>query len=172
LASEAAKKDAADGNHVGWQQAQEGEWDDDVECESGAEIDETEYSGKDGGQVDRIERNVEFPVRLEEISRLKCQHRTIGWTGKTLTCEIHFEKGKPLSLENAHSSREQVARAVILPEKTSRKTMMFSSNATPVFPVLLKSTWYGALELRALSRSPMQKSIVISMMIPRKTLRR
>jgi hypothetical protein len=103
---------------------------------------------------------------------LICQYRTMGAARKMLTREIHLENGNPLSLENAHSSREQVAKAVMFPEKTRRKTMMFSSNATPVLPVLLKSTWYGALELRALFRSPMQKSMVISIMIPRKTFRR
>ena len=92
--------------------------------------------------------------------------------GETVTCEIHFEKGNPLSLANAHTSREQVARAVMFPEKTRRKTMMLSSNATPVLPVLSKSTRYGALELRALSRSPMQKSMVISMTIPSAALKR
>jgi hypothetical protein len=42
-----------------------------------------------------------------------------------LTCEIHFEKGKPLSLANAHTSREQVASAVCkvppLPRPSARK---------------------------------------------------
>ena len=88
-----------------------------------------------------------------------------------LSCEIHFEKGKPLSLENAHISREQVARAVMLPEKIRRKRMTLSSIATLVLPVFSKSTWYGALELRALLRSPMQKSMVISIPMPRMTLR-
>jgi hypothetical protein len=37
----------------------------------------------------------------------------------------------------------------MLPEKTRRKTVMIKSNATPILPVLLKSTCYGALELRA-----------------------
>jgi hypothetical protein len=94
------------------------------------------------------------------------------WDMEVLTCEIHLWNGNPLSLENAHSSREQVASAVMLPEKTRRKTMIFRSNATPVLPVLLKSTWYGALELRAVLRSPIQKSMVMSMMMPNKTLRR
>jgi hypothetical protein len=56
-----------------------------------------------------------------------------------LTCEIHFEKGKPLSLANAHTSREQVANAVMFPEKIKRKRMMLRSNDTLVLPVLLKS---------------------------------
>ena len=95
------------------------------------------------------------------------------WEGReALTCEIHFEKGKPLSLANAHTSREHVARAVMFPEKIRRKSTMLSSNATPVLPVLSKSTRYGALELRALSRSPMQKSMVINMTIPSPTLKR
>jgi hypothetical protein len=56
-----------------------------------------------------------------------------------LTCEIHFEKGKPLSLANAHTSREQVASAVMFPEKIKRKRMTLRSNDIPVLPVLLKS---------------------------------
>ena len=56
-----------------------------------------------------------------------------------LTCEIHFEKGKPLSLANAHTSREQVASAVIFPEKIKRNRMMLRSNDILVLPVLLKS---------------------------------
>jgi hypothetical protein len=89
-----------------------------------------------------------------------------------LTCEIHFEKGKPLSLANAHTSREQVASAVMFPEKIKRKRMMLRSNDILFLPVLSKSCRYGAGELRALSSDPMQNSIVINMAIPRLTLSR
>lgn len=65
-----------------------------------------------------------------------------------------------------------VASAVTLPENISRKRMTVSVMATPTEPVLLKRLRYGAGELMASSRSPMQKSIVMRIMIPMNTLRR
>ena len=56
-----------------------------------------------------------------------------------LTCEIHLENGNPLSRENAQSSLEVAANAVILPEKMRKNNTIVSSNATPVEPVFVKS---------------------------------
>ncbi len=83
-----------------------------------------------------------------------------------------MEKGNPWSREKAQVSLEVVARAVMLPEKTSRKSMIVSVMDTPREPVLLKRLRYGAGESMASLRSPMQKSIVMSMMIPMNTFRR
>jgi len=56
------------------------------------------------------------------------------------TLEIHLENGKPLSRENAQSSREVVAKAVIFPEKTRRRRMIRRTSVTAFEPVLLKRT--------------------------------
>lgn len=50
--------------------------------------------------------------------------------------------------------------------------MTVSVMATPTEPVLLKRLRYGAGELMASLRSPMQESIVMRITIPMNTLRR
>jgi len=64
-----------------------------------------------------------------------------------------------------------VANAVILPEKTKIKKMIISTRTMAMEPVFWKRMRYGAVELIAVSRSLMQNSIVMSMMMPTKTLR-
>lgn len=83
-----------------------------------------------------------------------------------------MEKGKPWSREKAQASLRVVASAVILPENTSKKSMTVSVMATPTKPVLLKRLGYGAGELMASLRSPIQKSIVMKITMPMNTLRR
>lgn len=88
------------------------------------------------------------------------------------TRDIHLEKGNPRSREKAQASRDVVASEVMLPENISKKSMMVSVVATPTEPVLLKRLKYGAGELMASLRSPMQKSIVMRMMSPMNALSR
>ena len=83
-----------------------------------------------------------------------------------------MENGNPWSREKAQASLDVVASAVILPENTSKKRMIVSVMATPTEPVLLKRFRYGAGELMASLRSPMQKSIVMSITMPMNTFRR
>lgn len=83
-----------------------------------------------------------------------------------------MENGNPWSREKAQASLDVVASAVTLPENTSNKSMIVSVMDTPTEPVLLKRLRYGAGELMASLRSPMQKSIVIKMTMPINTLRR
>ena len=83
-----------------------------------------------------------------------------------------MEKGNPWSRENAQASLDVVASAVILPENMSKNRMTVSVMDTPTEPVLLKRFRYGAVELMASLRSPMQNSIVMSIMMPMNTLSR
>jgi hypothetical protein len=89
-----------------------------------------------------------------------------------LTLAIHFEHGKPLSREKAQISRDVVTKAVTLPEKMRMNRTTESSSATGVDPVLVNKMRYGASESMAVSRSPMQKSIVMSIIVPMKALTR
>lgn len=83
-----------------------------------------------------------------------------------------MEKGNPWSRENAQASLDVVASAVILPENMSKNRMTVSVMDTPTELVLLKRFRYGAVELMASLRSPMQNSIVMSIMMPMNTLSR
>lgn len=84
--------------------------------------------------------------------------------------EIQCEKGNPLSLEKAQSSRDVVASAVMFPEKIRKKRRIERKSATPVEPVLVNRLRYGAGDSKTASSGPMQKSMVISMRTPMKTL--
>ena len=88
------------------------------------------------------------------------------------TRETQWEKGKPRSREKAQASLDVVASAVTLLEKISRNSMTVSVMVTPTEPVLLMRLRYGAGELMASLRSPIQNSIVIRMVIPMNTLMR
>jgi hypothetical protein len=82
------------------------------------------------------------------------------------TLEIHLEKGKPLSREKAQSSLDVAANVVMLPAKMRRNRTTDSKRATGVDPVLVNRTRKGASESIALSRSPIQNNMVMSMMVP------
>jgi hypothetical protein len=87
------------------------------------------------------------------------------------TLEIHLQKRIPLSRENAQSSQDLVAKAVIFPRNTRKKRMIISAYAHACAPVFWKRIKYGALQPMAVLRSPMQKSIVTSIARPRTTFR-
>jgi hypothetical protein len=147
LAFDALKEDAADGDHIGGEESEEREGDDDVEAEGAAEIDEAEDGGYDGGYVDSVEGHVEFVVHLwgEVMSMGSIWRRHEG----RLTRDMNLEPGRPLSREKANTSRDVVARAVMLPEKMRKKRMITSIRATPLEPVPVKRLRYGAAVLRA-----------------------
>lgn len=79
-----------------------------------------------------------------------------------LTWEIHDEKGNPRSLENAHTSRDVAANAVIFPEYTSSINKIVKNNAAPVLPVFEKRLRYGKSASRIDSSGPMQYRIVMT----------
>lgn len=88
-----------------------------------------------------------------------------------LTREIHLENKKPGTRDKAQASLDVVAKAVTLPEKTSKKSMTVRDMATPTEPMLLNRLRYDAGELIASLRSPMQKSIFIRITTLVNTLR-
>lgn len=81
-------------------------------------------------------------------------------------------KGKPRSREKAKTSRDVVASVVMLPAEIRISRMMVRASAILVEPVLRNNWRYGTSAASASSRLPIQKSIVISMIIPRVTFMR
>ena len=65
-----------------------------------------------------------------------------------------------------------VARAVTLPEKMSKKSMTVKVVDTSTESVMLNRLRYGAGDLMALLRPPMQKSMVMRMTMSMNTFRR
>ena len=169
--SDSLQQNAADGDHVCGEESEQDQGDDDVEGGGGAEIDEADDAGADGGEVDGVVGDVALVVHLRVLHQFTGPFPTLSAVVE-ITRDIHLEKGNPWSREKAQVSREVVASAVTLPENTSKKSMTVSVVATPREPVLLKRFRYGAGESMASLRSPMQKSIVMSMVMPIVTLRR
>ena len=87
LALDALEQDTADRHHVGRHEGEQGEGDDDVEGEGGAEVDETEDCGTDGGKVHGVEGDFVFEVHLlkgcgdEQCTILAVLQRTTGVDG-------------------------------------------------------------------------------------------
>lgn len=61
---QAPEENAADGEHVGRHECQQGQGCKDVEGEAGPERDEGDDDGDEGGQVDGVERHLVFVVQL------------------------------------------------------------------------------------------------------------
>jgi hypothetical protein len=130
FAKETLGENAADGDHVGGEEGEGSEGDDDVEGECGA----------------WLMRGIRLRM-LPKTDRRSCRERCVYGSSVDMlvgisredskegsTFKVHLEQGKPLSGEKAQSSRD-VARAVMLPEKTSVSRMIMRTTVTAFDPV-------------------------------------